>query len=215
MIEQRKVQAVCLHSIGIAPHCVMGHDVCRPSGEAEHPECDGPIRPVDLGDLAMLMDGAFLNDAALVESFVEQFPIERVPSAVLTIERAKKILAAVQQGFEGRLALSGLVAYQDPERGDWYDFSRTGRGEFEDLPGLFAELERLGLRRSTIHGAVTGARITDLEEAATQIFAGDPEKVDEIKRVLRDHRVWKNGPPHLKLRDVPHPRAKKAKEITE
>lgn len=75
-----------------------------------------------------------------------------------------------------------------------FRFENERRGEFDDLPGLFIVLERLGVSVSDLGSAASGARVTDLEKLAAAL----PEDVrEEALATIKDHRVYREGSPKL------------------
>lgn len=107
-----------------------------------------------------------------IEAFIAALPAPLIPWWVKRLKAIEKAAGDVADRLELEWgARAGGLSWRDAETGDWYDYKGSSRGAFKEVPDLVAQLEKAGLSRTTIAGAISGMRITDLEEAADAITA--------------------------------------------
>ena len=130
-----------------------------------------------------------------IEELVMNLSAAEVPLLLRRLDQATTLIGVAKKVATIRmLEMNRLGEKWTSPEGEEFTFEQTKRGEFDDLPGLFYVLSRMGASVSDLARTATGARVTELEALAMRL--PDDVRADALETV-KQHRVWKEGNPRL------------------
>lgn len=152
---------------------------------------------VTAGDVANLAQA--LSSEQALEQFVATLPPEQVPVYLARLLDAATNVRALTKGLEQRLAADGQTGQHFMVGNTEYGFFGAQAKGFRDIPGLFANLLRVGLSIADLSAAASEVRVTDLRASAALLK--DPEKQAEALALIEGDRVAKGerGAPTFKV----------------
>ena len=138
-------------------------------------------------------------DSSSLDTFVEQLPAVRVVPAAIRVKELRRALQRMEDLLETRVGMEQLVGregWRDPESGDQYEYAGTPTWEVSQPDSLRAALETAGATKRDL--AACFEQVTKISHTGLNRLR---DAKDEYGEIIRDFRIRKFGPKHLRKRE--------------